>query len=602
MREFFRNSYPYFKKTMPVQVLATLFGLFRVVILLVTPQVVSLLVDRVITPLLGGEPKNASSIFYFLIKDIPAGEYTRIFWVLAATLIVFAVLFFAFFYLKWHLAHFFSLKSEGRMRADALKKLGNASGQLLSRYTAGDLILITTKDPFNVRDLYIQRSQGFADCIFYIVVAAVLLGQIHWSLLFLPLAGGIFCIFVILLYKGRISRYYESVWRDSATLSTTVQENIYGVRTVAAFAREQEREGLFDADNERLKRTQYGGIEVFAYRDLLIRIARVCVFLGTLALIIPLGIRGRITAGEFTATMGYLGSLMWQFNSFVFNVNASQRDLVSGRRLFEFLNAEDEIAIRYGTRVPSAQPNIEIEHLSVKSGDSYALEDVSVSIPYGKKLGVMGKTGSGKTLLCKLMQGLAEADEGEILLDGVPIHEYSRDALLRTYSYAMQNVFLFSNTIASNIALYDPLADEGKIERAGSLAEVDEFASRFPDGYGTTIGEKGFGLSGGQKQRISIARALFKNASVFVFDDVTSALDLETEHAVFRNLARECAEKTMITVTHRATALKDCDEILFLEDGRITERGTFEELMALGGNFAQIYNRQSKEMNFTEQA
>lgn len=602
MREFFKNSYPYFKKTMPVQVLATLFGLFRVVILLITPQVVSLLVDRVITPLLGGEPKNTSSIFIFLIKDIPAQNYSAIFWTLAATLLVFAVLFFVFFYLKWHIAHYFSLKSEGMMRADALKKLGNASGQLLSNYSAGDLILITTKDPFNVRDLYIQRSQGFADCIFYLIVAAVLLARIHWYLLFLPLAGGIFCVFVILIYKKRIKEYYESVWRDSATLSTTVQESIYGIRTIASFAREDEREILFDSDNERLKKTQYGGIDIFAYRDLMIRVARVAVFLGTLALILWLGVKGQVTAGEFTAAMGYLGSLMWQFNSFVFNVNASQRDLVSGKRLFDFLNAEDEVGNRYGEKVPSAHPDIRVEHLSVRSGDHYALKDVSLEIPYGKRLGIMGKTGSGKTLLCKLLQGLAEADEGEIYLDGVPIHEYGRDALLRTYSYAMQNVFLFSNTIASNIALYDPFADEKEVMRAGKLAEVDEFACRFPDGYKTTIGEKGFGLSGGQKQRISIARALFKNAAVFVFDDVTSALDLETEHTVFQNLEKECKEKTMITVTHRATALKNCDEILFLEDGRITERGTFEELMAQGGNFAQIYNRQSKEMNFTEQA
>ncbi len=601
MREFFKNSFPYFKKTMPVQVLATLFGLFRVVILLITPQVVALLVDRVITPLLGGEVRRTSSIFLFLIEDIPTEEYLKTFAVLAVTLLVFAALFFLFFYLKWNLAHYFSLKSEGAMRADALKKLGNASGQLLSRYTAGDLILITTKDPFNVRDLYIQRSQGFADCSFYIVVAATLLAQIHWSLLFLPLAGGIFCIFVILVYKKRIKEYFEAVWRDSATLSTTVQESIYGVRTVAAFAREDEREKLFDSDNERLKRTEFGGIDIFAYRDLTIRIARVCVFLGTLALVIWLGVNGVLTAGEFTATMGYLGSLMWQFNSLVFNVNASQRDFVSGKRLFDFLNADDEVADRYGDRLPSDKPSIRVEHLFVKSGDNYALQDVSLDLPYGKKLGVMGKTGSGKTLLCKLLQGLAEADEGEIYIDGAPIHEYSRDALLRTYSYAMQNVFLFSNTIASNIALYDPFAEEERVERAGKLAEVDEFAARFPDGYRTTIGEKGFGLSGGQKQRISIARALFKNASVFVFDDVTSALDLETEHAVFENLAQECAEKTMITVTHRATALKDCDEIVFLEDGRITERGSFDELMALGGSFAQIYTRQAKEMSFTEQ-
>ena len=134
------------------------------------------------------------------------------------------------------------------------------------------------------------------------------------------------------------------------------------------------------------------------------------------------------------------------------------------------------------------------------------------------------------------------------------------------------------------------------MERAGALAEVDEFARRFPDGYDTTIGEKGFGLSGGQKQRISIARAIFKDAGVLIFDDVTSALDLDTERTVLNNIRKTCGERTTVVVTHRATALKNCDEIIFLKDGEITERGTFDELMARGGDFAEIYERQLAEV------
>ena len=164
----------------------------------------------------------------------------------------------------------------------------------------------------------------------------------------------------------------------------------------------------------------------------------------------------------------------------------------------------------------------------------------------------------------------------------------------------MQNVFLFSNTIAANIALYNPYGGTESVLRAGRLAEVDEFACRFPEGYDTTIGEKGFGLSGGQKQRISIARALYKNAQVLVFDDVTSALDLDTERRVFKNLQSECAEKTLVFVTHRAPALKNCDEILFLDEGKVIERGTFDELIALGGNFAEVYNRQEREVSYEE--
>ena len=586
---------------MPVHVLAIVLGLMRMVILLVTPQVISLLVDRVITPLFGGEPKNTSSIFYFLIADIPADDYLHIFWVLAAVLITFAVLFFGCFYLKWHLAHYFSLKSEGAMRKAALDKVGIASAPLLAKYSSGDLILITTKDPFRVRDMYIHRSQAIVDNFFYIVVAAILLARIHFTLLVVPLVGGAIYIVIIAFFTKPIRGHFESVWRDSSTLNTTVQESIHGVRTIASFAREGEREELFDADNERLLETNYGGIHIFAKRGLFLQITRSFVFMGELAFAIWLGLQGRITAGEFTAIMGYLGTLMWQFAGILFNVNRSQNNLVSARRLFGFLNDRDEIAEKYGSDVPSQTPSFELVNVGVRSGENYALQGVNLSIPYGKKLGIMGRTGSGKTLLIKLMQGLAEADEGEILVDGKPIHGFSRDELLRSCSYAMQNVFLFSNTIAANIALYDPFADEERILRAGALAEVDEFVGHFPDGYYTTVGEKGFGLSGGQKQRISIARALFKNANVLILDDVTSALDLETERKVFRNLERECGARTLIVVTHRATALKECDEILFLDEGKITERGTFEELLSLGGNFAEIYQRQAREMVFEEE-
>ncbi len=600
MLTFFKNSFPYFKKYLPVQMLATLFGLMRVVILLVTPQVVSLLVDRVINPLLGAESANTSSIFLFLISDIPEDDYVRIFWTLAATLLGFAVLFFVCFYLKWNLAHYYGLKSEKKMRIDALKKLNSASAPLLAKYSAGDLVLITTKDPLNIRDMFTATSQFMLDNLFYIIVCSVFLARIHFSLLFLPLFGGIVVTMIIALLQKRFGKLYDSVWRDTSALSTTVQESVYGIRTIAAFAKEKERQKLFSRGNEKLFNTNLGGVKLHAMRHTFTNAVRFTVIIGETVLGIWLGLQGEITAGEFTAMVGYLGTLMWQITGLMFNVNAMQRNLVSSKRFFGFLHDKDECALQYGSEIPSETPSISFRGVSVKSGELYALEKVDLELPYGKKLGIMGKTGAGKTLLCKLMQGFAEADEGEILIDGKPIHDFDRDEICRKYSYAMQNVFLFSNTIAANIALYDPFGAQKDIERAGALAEVDEFARRFPEGYSTTVGEKGFGLSGGQKQRISIARALYKNASILVFDDVTSALDLDTERKVFKNLARECGERTQILVTHRATALKNCDEIIFLDAGKIVERGTFSELMALGGNFAEIYNRQVNEVAYAE--
>lgn len=203
MREFFKNSFPYFKKYLPIHILATLLGMARMLILLVTPQVISLLVDRVVNPVLGAEVKNSQSVFLFLIEGIPSDDYVRIFWVLAATLLVFAAIYFVCFYLKWNLAHYFSLKSELRMRVDALNKVNSASAPLLAKYPAGDLVLITTKDPRAVRDMYIGTVQFMLDNIFYIVSCSIFLFQIHFSLLFLPLAGGIVLGAIVAMYQKR---------------------------------------------------------------------------------------------------------------------------------------------------------------------------------------------------------------------------------------------------------------------------------------------------------------------------------------------------------------------------------------------------------------
>ena len=246
MREFFKNTFPYFKKYLPVQTLATILGLMRMVILLVTPQIVSLLVDRVINPALGSAPQDNASIFLFLIEDIPEGDYWRIFAVLAVTLVVFAALFFVSFYLKWNLAHYFGLKSEKQMRIDALEKIGNASAPHLKAFPAGDLVLISTRDPRMISEVYTSTVQFLLDNVFYIVVSAVFLARIHPYLLILPLLGGMASAAIMIAFKKPIGKMFDAMWKDSAALSTTVQESVYGIRTVASFAREKERGALFE--------------------------------------------------------------------------------------------------------------------------------------------------------------------------------------------------------------------------------------------------------------------------------------------------------------------------------------------------------------------
>ena len=311
-----------------------------------------------------------------------------------------------------------------------------------------------------------------------------------------------------------------------------------------------------------------------------------CIFLCT---------RFKMTAGEYTSFIIYMLSIAGCLIDFIFLSGDIRDAKVSAKRVFGLLEKEDAVLASYGDKKVGATPHIELDHISIhadKEGAADLLHDVSLDITPGRRIGLMGKTGCGKSLLLKALQAFEEVDEGKITIDGLDIHEYDRGEVTRTFGYAMQDVFLFSNTISSNIAFYDPTASEEKVRMCGRIAEVDEFAINMPDGYETLIGEKGFGLSGGQKQRVAIARALLKDAPITLLDDCTSALDVDTEAKVFNNLFEHFKDKTLLMATHRAAALKDFDEILFMEDGKVVERGTFDELLACGGKFAEIYTIQ----------
>lgn len=319
------------------------------------------------------------------------------------------------------------------------------------------------------------------------------------------------------------------------------------------------------------------------------------VMLFSMIVSIYLASKFQMTSGEYSSFLIYLLGITGSFVDMIFFATDIQGEKVSVRRMFGLLDKENPVLDSYGTKKVSGEPHIRLEHVTVYANEKKEkklVDDVTLDIPYGKKVGIMGRTGSGKSVLLKVLQAFREYQEGEIQINNVPFHEYDRGEITRIYGYAMQDVFLFSHSIAANIAYYRPDATEDEIEKFAGVACVDEFAESFPERYETIIGEKGFGLSGGQKQRVAIARALLKEAPVTVLDDCTSALDMDTESKIFANLEEHFKEKTLIMATHRARALKDFDEILFMDDGKIIERGTFEELMGLNGAYAGIYRQQ----------
>ena len=639
MKNLFKDTYPYFKKYIGVHIFCCVLSAIRMVVLVAEPQILALIVDRVINPAFGEEPTANSSIFSFLIDDLPADDYDAILARLVGMMFVLMAVYFVSFYAKWHLSHYFGIKSEKMLRKDTLDKINHSSSELLKDYTAGDLLTITNSDPQKLKSLYADYLTRMVDPIFYISLSAIYLMRISIWLMIFPAITGILYVIVTRRYMRRSKYYYDRQWRKTSELTSEIQESIYGIRTIKAYAREDYQTEIFSRKNHALRDTLYEFGDYRARFNLLYSSIQNALYIISMIYGIVLSVHFSMTAGEFTSFLSYLMTIAGQFTGISNTLGEMQNCVVSSNRIFTFLRKKDPAQEIYGTKEVSAKPHITLHNVTIRSNDHDENEhadlvtNIDLDLPYGKKVGIMGRTGSGKSVLLKGLQTYLEyesnkysADDpecsyhlrgdfknldkfrtdqtkndsektgyqsGTYEIDGIDVHAYSRESIRRSFGFAMQDIFLFSNTIEANIAYYNPDASPEQVHACGKAAEVDEFANKLPDKYDTIVGEKGFGLSGGQKQRVSIARALLKDAPVLVLDDCTSALDFETEKKIFRNIKDFCGDKTLLIASHRANALKDMDEILFFENGKIVERGTHEELMKLNGRYAEIYNHQA---------
>lgn len=639
MKNLFKDTYPYFKKYIGVHIFCCVLSAIRMVVLVAEPQILALIVDRVINPAFGEEPTANSSIFSFLIDDLSADDYDAILARLVGMMFVLMAVYFVSFYAKWHLSHYFGIKSEKMLRKDTLDKINHSSSELLQDYTAGDLLTITNSDPQKLKSLYADYLTRMVDPIFYISLSAIYLMRISIWLMIFPAITGILYVIVTRRYMRRSKYYYDRQWRKTSELTSEIQESIYGIRTIKAYAREDYQTEIFSRKNHALRDTLYEFGDYRARFNLLYSSIQNALYIISMIYGIVLSVHFSMTAGEFTSFLSYLMTIAGQFTGISNTLGEMQNCVVSSNRIFTFLRKKDPAQEIYGTKEVSAKPHITLHNVTIRSNDHDENEhadlvtNIDLDLPYGKKVGIMGRTGSGKSVLLKGLQTYLEyesnkysADDpecsyhlrgdfknldkfrtdqtkndsektgyqsGTYEIDGIDVHAYSRESIRRSFGFAMQDIFLFSNTIEANIAYYNPDASPEQVHACGKAAEVDEFANKLPDKYDTIVGEKGFGLSGGQKQRVSIARALLKDAPVLVLDDCTSALDFETEKKIFRNIKDFCGDKTLLIASHRANALKDMDEILFFENGKIVERGTHEELMKLNGRYAEIYNHQA---------
>ncbi|MFH1502548.1 MAG: ABC transporter ATP-binding protein [Candidatus Eisenbacteria bacterium] len=407
---------------------------------------------------------------------------------------------------------------------------------------------------------------------------------------------------IIALFTLRAGRLlhqrFERVQETFSDLTERVRESIAGIRVIKAYAQEEhERERLaavgreYVAKNVHLVRI-WGAFFPFIMLLSSMSVIIIIYFGGRQVMI------GAITTGDLVAFTSYLGILTWPMIAMGWVVNVMQRGAASMGRINKILETDPEIADRAGaTDLADVRGDIEFRGVtfSYEGAIEPALRDVDVTVPSGATLGVLGRTGSGKSTLVNLLLRIYEPTDGVVLLDGHDVCGLTLSSLRGNIGYVPQDTFLFSDTVRENIRFGAPEATDERVAEAARVAGMLEEIESFPGGMDTLVGERGVTLSGGQKQRIAIARALLVDPAVVVLDDALSSVDTATEERIQQELKSALKERTSVIVSHRISSIRHADEIIVLDDGRIIERGTHDELVALAGLYQTIYERQLLE-------
>lgn len=406
----------------------------------------------------------------------------------------------------------------------------------------------------------------------------------------LPLTAGL-----ALLMEKRLGKIYEAISEENALLNTVAQENLSGVRTVKAFARERHEIKKFLSHNQRYydlnMQQSKVFIKLYPYFQLVTKLLPVVVILmGGIQVI-----QGKITLGTLGAFTAYSMNIVWPMEMLGWLSNDFASAIASSKRIRKIYEEKPEIIENQNPVIlDEIKGNISFHGVSFALGEKNILSDVSFDLSAGKTIGIMGATGTGKSSIINLLQRFYDTTEGEVKIDGVNIKELSLHQLRKSISLVMQDVFLFSDTISENVKLGKKAqVMQAEVIEAVAGAQAKDFIERMEDQYETIIGERGVGLSGGQKQRLSIARALAKKTPILVLDDSTSALDMETEHEIQKSLNQ--IEAAKIIIAHRISAVRNADEIIILEDGQIVERGTHDTLLQLKGYYYKTFMAQYGE-------
>ncbi len=579
----------YWKKYLPAAIISELISFMVLTADLLMPLFSEMFIDYCI----GESEPDMSGVFGFLLNGKYGQVHTfRLFGVLAACLMALLIARCALVYIRNIMQQKQGLGLETDLRMATYDKLMQLDSETITEYNTGELLNVLSSDTIMFKEMFCHMIPYIIDSIFAIAVAVYFLWKIDLALLWIPVLLAPVFTLELMRFKRLAKEKYTVIRKNNSSLSLKVQENIEAVRLVRSFTNEGVEEKQFDEINDRLKDSYIDQIWLSTKFEVVFGVIRQAAYIGSIAVAAVLVIKGQIKVGYLVACTNYvlkIMSFLTQINNYIFQM---QQQLVSGEKMMNFIERPLNIA-GGAVKAKEAEPvNLKLDHVSLEIGNNRILDDISVDIPWGKKVGVVGETGSGKSILLESLSRIHDVSAGQITLNGINIKDYNLESLRSRFSYVFQDVFLFSDTIDANISYSEPEVRHAEVVNAARHAQAHGFIMELPDDYSTIVGEKGIGISGGQKQRVAIARALLKGAPVLIFDDSTSALDVRTERQLIGEI-RECyKDKTVIISAHRLSSVVDCDEILYMQDGKIIERGTFDELMKLDGHFAKVYRIQ----------